>query len=451
MLKVECPDCKMRYALKGRGDQTAIKCRKCGATIALPEAPTVTPGMARTALREELSRLAATELAADSATTASRVHIEEEEDHPLLSASSQKAVIVGAIILFLLVFGGGGFWLHWHITHDDLTGGVIPTEDNTPVEDPPEVLPEPPKLSDAAQVAWDKAEAGDAGPKRAALALWDAAARLLEGETSVRGVPEMLQRARRRIGEIELAFVEARSSKLAQIGRMVTDAEAQANAGQRAAAKALLEQARTELGAIEVDGDDVVRMGERIRLALGSLGEVAIDDASAPPPATPGWSVLDHPINEQRWICERWGDASLAVFTLKGDAKAKAQYVSMQMKKGTGGKWVASLRRPVNLSKYDLLRIHMRVKGSTSVALGIWVGSELYESRPQTVQEKDGGDGWREVTFNLRATTFKSKESEWQDKTKISDLGRVNKMSLMFYRHSRTPIEFCNLSVHRAE
>jgi hypothetical protein len=451
MLKVECPKCKKRYALKGKVSQAAVKCGQCGAMIPLPETPDAT----RTALRHELSRLATADMATSSSASASRMHIEEEEDHPLLSSGSQKAVIVGAILLFLLTFGGGGFWLYWHITQEEpIARRTIPNVNDVPPDgNEQDVLPqpEPIELSDAAQAAWDAAEAGDEGPESAALALWQAAVAALEAETTARGAGEMLQEARQRITTLESAVANARSIKLAQIGTLIADAEARAADGKHAVARDMLKRAGRDLNSVSGGGDDVVQMRGRIQQVLASLGTKVVDNAGGPPPPTPGWSVLDRPSKVQRWICERWSDASLAVFALKGDGAAGAQYIAMTMKTGSGGKWVASLQRPVNLEKYDLLRMHMRVKASTSVALGLWVGSELFESRPQIVKKGAAKDGWREVTFNLQAADFKSVSSKWKYKAKVSDLGRINKISFLFYRRSTKPVDFCNLTVHRAD
>ncbi len=118
---------------------------------------------------------------------------------------------------------------------------------------------------------------------------------------------------------------------------------------------------------------------------------------------------------------------------LKGVRKALQVRLAAPDKDERRGK--AAIRKPVNISCAEEhvfgFRIKNTVEAPLMVALAIKTGDWVfYESQPQTVKS---GEGWKDVRFDLKAKTFKSKATNWSHSAAVEHLDEVKELQLMFY------------------
>jgi hypothetical protein len=412
-------------------------------------------------LRAELSRLATEETKDTSPKTAPapKVRVAGVDDEKMMSDSLRIAAIVGGVLLFFLVFGGGGYWLYVRTRSKLPADGIarVPPEvDGVPADTAIEGNTQegddqtPGTLPAEVMAMVRKAKDSDTACKeRDALANWTAAREALQPYAEI--AADELTEAGKRV-EALTAAIEARNNRLDNLEALVERAKelfAERNVLQ---AKRQAAKAQADLQAMKCPGQRGADLLDEIKRLLGQspvedTGTVTASTGSQlePPPAPdPADVLLDKPRDGiLRWRSETW--ANSIEMKIEGDAAKNEQYVSLLQQKGNAGKWVVSLRRFQDVSEYDFLRLDMRVRKSVSVALGVWVGSELFETKPVRVREKNEGKGWTALSFSLKGRGFKCASTGWQHQAEISDPAAVNKISLFIYTASGSPIHFCNV------
>jgi hypothetical protein len=457
-VKVRCPECGKKYLLKGRPPGPAIKCPKCSATIKV--APGAEPS--RSALREELSRLAAEGDADSPQARAPRMQVTDPEEEQMFSTRGRVMLLIASILLLLLALGGGAAWLAMRLGGVTLTGdgmavvvgnnGAEKTPDEgvgteTPVETAVQAQPAdelPPGVKQALRQARRPVPVCQ---EEQAVEKWRAALRLLKEHEDI--AAQEIAQAEQRIAELTETIDERRR----QVEKLQSDLEkarASAEGGREPRARVLLQNVMRELGRLPCRGalaDDLRETAVALQQQLESGQEDSGEPAVKPPTiADDPDHILDKPApgTENRWRRENW--ANTIEVELKGEGEDL--YRSLVHKRGSKQKWVVTMARPIDLTEYKFLLIDMKVHEPVRVALGVWVGNQLYESRAKALRKQDK---WQNVTFDLKSNDFKCADTNWNFGARIADPAAVTRFSLFFYSQARSPILFANVRLHEGE
>lgn len=448
MIKVSCPGCGKRYAIRGRITRKTIECPKCKATIILP----ATPATSKSALREELSRLASQESAAvaPKRQPGPEMEVLSEEDERLLSHRGVVLAVVAGVVL-LLALAGGVFFLvvrtraRAPLESEGGPGPVIVQADTSVQEATGDgVEPEPvAELPAGVTKALEEARAPvPPGAELQALNKWKQARDELKpyavdhpdlwkevGE-NIRDLEARLQAQRQEhvnnlIVQLEMARTAIQEKKLDEARKL---------------AQTVIKELSEDKALSELAGD----LADQARAVLASARQPAGNGGVEPPPIVDGSDLLiDKPRGVLRWRAENW--ANPVEVKLEGSPRADQQYVSVNLKRGSEQKWVVSMQGRLDLSQYEYLMMDMQVKDPVRIALGVWVGNQLYESRDQEVRP---GNVWRTAAFNLTKGDFKCATTNWKYGAKIANPEGANRISLFFYSRLRSPVYFCNVRLH---
>jgi len=463
MIKVTCPNCGKKYAIKGTPRKPSIKCPKCSGTILLPEGAAAT----RSALRSELSRLAGqgAERPVASSLSSTSVRVVSPEEEELLSDRWRLLAVIGAIFLFCLIFGGGFFWLYWrtrsHVVARQPGDGGAVVENESDVSADTEVqgtgrTEAPTELPATVLAAWQLAQDADRPcDERTSLTNYKVARDALLPYAEI--APDKLKVAEERI-EALTKIIKSRQEKLGELEKQLFDVREDIEAGKTNEARRALQKVQAALKALKCPGqlgEDLVaeagRLQGQLRPPRQQPPTSAVVNSSTPPPAItdPAVKIIDKPRRIQRWRAEGWANG--VSIKLQGDAAKDAQYITLTLMKGSKGKWVVSLPKRIDLTSYDRLLVDTRAKEAVDMALGVWVGSELYESRPERVPGDPEGKKWATVAFDIEGNGFKCEASNWQFRAKIGSPAEVDRISLFFYRRSTSPFDFCNVRLRPKE
>jgi len=463
MTKVRCPGCGKKYALKGVPSGPAIKCPNCGGTILLPEG--VSGG--RTSLRAELSRLASEATTESRPQDAPKVRVVAAEEGEFLSRRARTAAIVVGALLFLLIFGGGGWWLYDRtkatitprnpIGNGADSGGVEPDTETAPVPVPgngEEASGD--DLPEAVLAAHKTAKDSDKPCReREALANWTKLRTLLSRSLDIPAAKTMLAEAEDRIAELE-ETINRRTEQLDGIEKQLVDAQAMVDASRNDPAKTLLRAIKKQLGDLPCAGARGQNLLDGATALLARLDTTTVvangngdDKTKEPPPAVAqGDLIIDKPKGVQRWRAPNW--AGNVDIKLKGDFEKNEQYLSLDMKRSAGNKWVVSVPYRGDLTNYDTLLVDIRTNQDVNVALGIWIG-DLFETKPRRVRPTKNGLGWTTVSFNVKGNGYKCKANGWTYGARLPDPSGVDTISLFFYKAASEPVDICNVRLRGQE
>lgn len=462
-LKVQCQDCGKRYELRGQAKSPVIVCPRCAAKIKVPGFE----GESRSALREELARLAAEE--PDSTPRqAPKMRVVDQSEEQILSSRGRVAAFIISILLILALFGGGGAWLVFRLganasaagpdASSKLLGGQdadpdtsLAVSSDTPVDTA--VQPQPAdKLPSDVQLAFAEAlKPHDPCGEDEALERWRKVAETLAPYEAV--AAKQVETAKERIDQLEAVILERErgvkllEARLEQARRIGED-------GDRQRATNMLSAIVRDVGKLDCRGPvaDKVRQ-DAIDLqkayAEADTSSTTTEDSGERPPAIVDDAdfILDKPApgTETRWRDEKaWANA----VDLKLLGAGENLYRSIEHQRGGKDKWVVSMRRPFDLSPYQHFVLDMKVEETVRVALGVWVGNDLYESREKAVRK---GTGWQPVTYDVKGRDFKCAATNWNYGATITDPSKVTGFSLFFYSQARKPILFANVRLHKAK
>jgi ribosomal protein S27E len=465
-VKVNCPDCGKKYLLKGRPKGESIECPRCSATIPLPEEAAA----GRSALREELSRLASgQDEDSPRPRKAPRMQVTNPEDEQVFAGRGRVFMLIAGVLLLLLLLGGGATYLVMRLDPAvTVEGNGLVVVTNTPDEDP-ESGNETAGDGDAAPADTPVATTGDeaqlpAAVRRAlflarrpvtlcneeqALERWRAALRLLEQHEDV--AAGQIREAEQKIAELS-ETVQERREVVDELQSKLERARASAEGGRTPAALRQVEELLEQTDRLQCSGPAAreVREGS-LALKQRLTGEGGEEDDGAvaikPPKIVDDPDhILDKPApgTEGRWSAEGWSnDVDISL-----EGQAPHLYRRLEHKRGSKGKWVVTMNRPIDLTEHKALMLDMRVQEQVSVALGVWVGNALYESRPVTLRKTDK---WQLVEFDLKSDDFKCDRTNWNFGARLADPKAVTRFSLFFYSQARSPILFANVRLHKGD
>lgn len=99
------------------------------------------------------------------------------------------------------------------------------------------------------------------------------------------------------------------------------------------------------------------------------------------------------------------------------------------------------MRRPLTLKGRAKLGMLVANRGSEEIRIGIAVktGQEwtYFESRPQLVKPTDSGKEFQQLTFDLGASDFKSKATNWDHTAAITGLDQVRELQILVHNGRR--------------
>jgi hypothetical protein len=463
-VKVHCPDCGKKYLLKGRPRGTSIKCPKCSATIPLPEEAVPS----RSALREELSRLASQDAAGElSRRRAPRVQVTDPEEEQFFSGRGRVFMLIAGLLLVLLMLGAGATWLVMRLDGNlSVQGsgvavvmgnsetpdgdGQPPPETDTPVDTAVQPAPDRELPADVQRALWLARKKPPVCQEDQALQRWRAVLPMLKEHSEI--ASREIAEAEQQIAELSSKVQERRrqiNRLRTQLGRAKEAAEAGRTGQARQQATRLIEQ----INRLQCSGPAVRELREQA-LALGEDPDAAgTDDGNGAlaikPPAIQDDPdhVLDKPKPGTDGLWSSAGWAKPSDVKLKGEAPDNL-YRSIEHKGSGPGKWVVTMARPIDLTEYKTLMLDMRVQEQVSVALGVWLGNDLYESRAVNLRKTDK---WQLTEFDLKSNDFKCEETNWQYGASLEDPAKATRFSLLFYSQARAPVLFANVRVHKGK
>ena len=163
----------------------------------------------------------------------------------------------------------------------------------------------------------------------------------------------------------------------------------------------------------------------------------AASTASSPEAgATPG--ALAEGLETKGWLGEaaQWSNPVAGeVVPLIGDDRLPEIKRALNVTFGKGGKDKAALKKSVNLDATEDHVFTLRLKNKTTqplrvsiaVKTGQWV---FHESQIQVVKDDEG---WKELRFDLKDTTFKSEKSIWANNAPVEGLDEVKEIQVLIY------------------
>lgn len=163
----------------------------------------------------------------------------------------------------------------------------------------------------------------------------------------------------------------------------------------------------------------------------------AASTASSPEAgATPG--ALAEGLETKGWLGEaaQWSNPVAGeVVPLIGDDRLPGIKRALNVTFGKGGKDKAALKKSVNLDATEDHVFTLRLKNKTTqplrvsiaVKTGQWV---FHESQIQVVKDDEG---WKELRFDLKDTTFKSEKSIWANNAPVEGLDEVKEIQVLIY------------------
>jgi hypothetical protein len=380
------------------------------------------------------------------------MQVTNPEEEQMFSTRGRVAMLVLSIVLLLGALGGGAWWLVNRLSGavdigQDGVSLVIGAADNHP-EPETEVQGRTDRLPADVERALKAARMPvPACEEQDALEQWDRVREMLEDYPEA--AAEEIAQAQQRIADLKQKIAERRKA-VRQVQNQLSKAAASARKGEKPEARRELQEVMRQIGELACRGPQVEQIQERAVALQNRLTAAPEDDqevAMAPPPIEDEpEQILDKPApgTPNRWISERW--ANDVEIELKG--RGQDLYRSLVLQRGSKGKWVVTMARPMDLSALRFLLLDMRVQEQVSVALGIWEGNQLYESRPFDLPNKDK---WQSVAFDLKSDNFKCAETNWNFGARISDPKAVTKFSLFFYSRARHPILFANVRLHKGD
>ncbi len=179
-------------------------------------------------------------------------------------------------------------------------------------------------------------------------------------------------------------------------------------------------------------------------VAGNAPGDTVLPPLAAPPTTDPsrGGGLLKEGLELRSWSAEvpmysNPIETKLVPLTGKDALKGVRQALEIKLtavdKDERKGK--AAIKKSVNISCADDHLLSFRLKNTAETPLqvvlavktGDWV---FYESQPKTVKS---GEGWKDLRFDLKEKTFKSKATNWSYNSAVDHLDEVRELQIMFY------------------
>jgi hypothetical protein len=155
--------------------------------------------------------------------------------------------------------------------------------------------------------------------------------------------------------------------------------------------------------------------------------------------------MLDLPAKFQRWQLEQWANPGSVMLTEGVSGQPPA--VVLQREPGAREKWAITMAQQMDLSSYDSASVDVKAEKPFSVAVAVWVGNVIFESKPQPAAP----GRWQSISVPLKGRDFKAAATNWEFGTEIADPAAATRISLLFYGESSDPVQVRRLRVSISE
>jgi hypothetical protein len=170
-------------------------------------------------------------------------------------------------------------------------------------------------------------------------------------------------------------------------------------------------------------------------------GDQALAAAAKPPPAqdaaVAALAAIAAGLEAKTWDAEnpQYSNPVTIKAATIGDADGGPKVLDITAEGGDKGKGAARLAN-LNFAVSDdnsVLTLHVHNLGDQPVKLAIAVKTGNYDYYESVTQTIPPGADFKEVRYNLKASTFKSKATNWANNGTVDNLGHLKEVQLLIY------------------